>query len=285
MPSSHHLGAHFSVAGGLENAIYTAKDLDCTAVQIFTKNARAWADPSLSDMQVRQFRRARRDAGIHFAAAHCTYLINIATPDPVKREKAVASLRAEMDRSAALGLDAVVLHPGAHLGQGVEKGLDTAARSLNAVLMAPDMPRLLLETTAGSGTTLGSRFEELAWLLDALDPQARAGVCMDTSHIFAAGYDLRSPAALDHTLDEFHRHIGLSRLFLIHVNDSIPDLGSFKDRHAHVGEGAIGPDGFAALMQSRRIAAIPKILETPKEKDGMPMDPVNLNRLRQFASA
>ncbi|WDP93096.1 MAG: deoxyribonuclease IV [Desulfobacter sp.] len=286
LPSSPpFLGAHFSVAGGLENAVYEARRLDCTVAQIFTKNARTWKEPELSEDQVNRFKAACRETGVTHVFSHCTYLINIASNDPEKLEKSRCSLTAEMARSARLGLDGVVLHPGAHLGRGMGKGLGTAIDSLVQVLaeVKGPSPRLLIETTAGTGTTIGSRFQELRELISGTGADRKTmGICLDTSHIFAAGYDIRTAQSLDHTLAEFDAVVGLDRLFLIHANDSIPDLGSCRDRHTHIGMGKIGLKGFAALMTHPALADIPKLIETPKEKDGRPMDRVNLSTLRKF---
>lgn len=285
MSLPHPLGAHFSVAGGLENALFKARDLNCDAVQIFTKNARSWKEPELSQTRIRAFKAARKETGISWVFSHCTYLINIASNDGDKLEKSRNSLASEMERSGLLGLDGVVLHPGAHLGEGMEKGLDTARKSINRVLAINRglFPELLIETTAGTGTSIGSRFEEIGTLINSLDRPEAVGVCVDTSHIFAGGYDLRSLKALDETLLAFNEHIGLSRLKLIHLNDSKPGLGSKKDRHQHIGKGQIGDSGFSAIMQDKRLHSIPKILETPKDDNGTPMDQVNLNRLKKLA--
>lgn len=282
MNFSQPLGAHFSVAGGLENALYTARELGCDAAQIFTKNARSWKEPELTDAQVHAFKTAREETGVHRVFSHCTYLINIASGDSEKREKSVNALAAEMKRSGKLGLEGVVLHPGAHLGQGVDRGLETARQTLDTVLSRDDgqFPKLLIETTAGTGTSLGSRFEEIGGLIRSLGHTQSVGVCMDTSHVFAAGYDLRSKDALEKLLQAFDTHIGLDKLCLLHLNDSVPELGSRKDRHAHIGKGRIGDAGFKAIIRDSRLATIPKILETPKDNDGIPMDPVNLERLR-----
>ncbi|MCG8632737.1 MAG: deoxyribonuclease IV [Desulfobacterales bacterium] len=285
MSLPHPLGAHFSVAGGLENALFKARDLNCDAVQIFTKNARTWKEPELNQTRISAFKAARKETGISWVFSHCTYLINIASNDGDKLEKSRNSLASEMERSGLLGLDGVVLHPGAHLGEGMEKGLDTARKSINRVLAIDRglFPELLIETTAGTGTSIGSRFEEIGTLINSLDRPEAVGVCMDTSHIFAGGYDLRSLKALDETLLAFNEHIGLSRLKLIHLNDSKPGLGSKKDRHQHIGKGQIGDSGFSAIMQDKRLHSIPKILETPKDDNGTPMDQVNLNRLKKLA--
>ncbi|MCG8565613.1 MAG: deoxyribonuclease IV [Desulfobacterales bacterium] len=284
MPPKHHplIGAHFSVAGGLENALITAADLDCNAVQIFTKNARTWKESHPTPDQIEIFKRLREKHKIQVVLSHCSYLINVAAGDEEKRKKAEEALVNEMKRSAALGLDHVVLHPGAHLGRGVEEGIATAIGTLGAVLAQDpgDFPRLLLETTAGQGSCLGSRFEELRDLLAQLPD--KTGVCLDTSHIFAAGYDIRTRETYQAVMADFHRTIGLEKLYAIHTNDSIPPLDSKKDRHAHIGKGCIGDEGFAAIMQDPRLENIPKILETPKDMDGKAMDPVNLSRLREL---
>ncbi|MCG8616762.1 MAG: deoxyribonuclease IV [Desulfobacterales bacterium] len=285
MSRTHYFGAHFSVAGGLENALYTARKLDCDAVQIFTKNARSWKDPNLTEEQVGRFRNAKKETAIHLIFSHCTYLINIASKEPEKLEKSISALLAEMERSGLLGLTGVVLHPGAHLGRGTDAGLETARQSLNSVLSLDDgtFPELLIETTAGAGTCLGSRFEEIGQLIQSLDRPQAVGVCLDTSHVFAAGYDLRSPSALNATLDEFHRHIDIQRLRLIHANDSIPPLGSRKDRHTHIGNGEIGTTGFSAILTDDRLKSLPVILETPKEEAGADMDEINLKKLKALA--
>ncbi len=282
---SQPLGAHFSVAGGLENALYTARDLHCNTAQIFTKNARSWKDPDLSQARIQTFLKVREETCIPWVFSHCTYLINIASNDREKLLKSRVSLAAELHRSGLLGLDGVVLHPGAHLGEGLERGLETARESINWVLDRDEgsFPKLLLETTAGTGTCLGSRFEEIGELINSLDKPEAVGVCMDTSHVFAAGYDIRTGQALENTLLAFNKYIGLSRLGLIHLNDSKPELGSRKDRHEHIGKGHIGDSGFSAIMQDKRLAPIPKVLETPKDNNGFPMDPVNLNRLIELA--
>jgi len=282
---SQSLGAHFSVAGGLENALYEAKRLNCQVVQIFTKNGRTWKEPKLTRDRVATFKNARRKTGISQVFSHCTYLINIASHDSEKCGKSNNALEAEMIRSGRLGLDGVVLHPGAHLGQGIEKGLAMAIQSLNRVLAKDtgQFPRLLIETTAGSGSCLGSRFEEIGTIISNTKAGSHPiGVCLDTSHIFAAGYDIRTDPALENTLERFDSLIGLSRLSLIHMNDSKPDLGSRKDRHEHIGKGKIGHSGFKALMRHPALKAIPKIIETPKDLNGTLMDPVNLNCLTEL---
>ncbi len=281
------LGAHFSISGGLENALYAAGRLNCKAAQIFTKNGRSWKETQPTPDQIHIFKMVRKNFKISHIYSHCSYLINIASNDPEKSKKSRQALGYELARSGDLGIDGVVLHPGAHLGQGRKKGMATAVQSLNHVLARDTgrFPRLLIETTAGTGSCLGSRFEEIGALISKTRKVSRPlGVCLDTSHIFAAGYDIRTIQALDHTLERFDTLIGLSRLCLIHVNDSIPDFGSKKDRHEHIGRGRIGAGGFRAIMTHPKLVSIPKILETPKTLDGREMDRVNLDCLRRFCS-
>jgi deoxyribonuclease-4 len=277
------LGAHFSIAGGLHRAMETARTLECPVAQIFTKNASTWKERTLSAAEIERFAEARAAAGVTSVASHTSYLINPAGPDDTKRTRSCRALRDELLRSAALGLHAVVLHPGAHMGSGVAAGIRRAAASLNSVFAdtPPAPPRLLLETTAGQGSNLGRRFEELADILSRIDDPARVGVCLDTCHVFAAGYDVRTRAAFEATLQTFDRLIGLEHLHLIHFNDAKNPLGSRVDRHAHIGEGAIGLESFGFFMNDPRLQQIPKILETPKDRDG---DRKNLTRLRQLMS-
>lgn len=294
MPEKPLLGAHFSTAGSLTRAVKEAEDLGCNVIQLFTKNARTWQEKALCPDDIRAFKTARKEAGIAFAFSHCTYLINVAADTPDKLSKSATALASELLRSASLGLDGVILHPGSHLGAGVEAGIEKAAKTLNQVFdqirdgildLVDAPPRLLIETTAGQGTGLGHRFEQIADLLSRIENAGPAGVCLDTSHIFAAGYDLREPDAVDNTLAAFNDTIDLNRLFAIHLNDSRSDLGSRVDRHQHIGKGHIGQTGFRSIMTDPRLANIPKILETPKESDGIPMDPVNLDLLRRFYRA
>jgi deoxyribonuclease-4 len=272
------LGAHFSIAGGLHRAMAEAFALECTAAQIFTKNANTWKERILGPGEIQQFAAARAAAGLGPVASHTSYLINLANPDAKARERSCKALHQEMLRSAALELTAVVLHPGAHMGEGVRSGLRRVAAGIDAVLTdTPPGPILLLETTAGQGSSLGSRFEELAAIMAMTAFPERLGVCIDSCHVFAAGYDLRSTAAFDATLAEFDRTIGLERLLLIHLNDSKKPLGSHIDRHEHIGGGNIGLEAFGCFMNDPRLANIPKILETPKENDG---DRNNLEKLK-----
>lgn len=278
------LGAHFSISGGLEKALREADQYNCGACQIFTKNANTWRERSISRKEACQFDSERVAHGIRFVAAHTSYLINPASPDFETAERSRLALIAEMERSFALGLSFVVLHPGSHKGLGETEGIRKTSDAIISVLysMRETGPRLLLETTAGQGTSLGHRFEHLADILNQVQRPEQLGVCLDTSHIFAAGYDIRTPSAYRETMAMFNDIVGLEQLKLMHLNDSKRELGTRVDRHAHIGRGCIGPDAFRLIMNDSRLAGIPKIIETPKEKGGKDWDAVNLKVLRQM---
>ncbi len=281
------LGAHFSIAGGLTRALDEAAAYGCPVLQMFTKNSSTWKEREVTDAEAEAFRSRREALQIRFIASHTAYLINLAASDEPLRQRSREALRCELERSARLGLDAVVLHPGSHTGDGVEAGIERIQEGIDRVLeeVAESGCRLLLETTAGQGTGIGHRFEQLAAIRDGLASRRRIGFCLDTAHIFAAGYDLRDAAALGKTLGEFDAIIGLADLKLIHLNDSRKPLGSRVDRHADIGAGFIGAAAFDCIMREPRLAAIPKILETPKrDAAGRDMDRVNLDLLRSFAA-
>jgi len=276
------LGAHFSIAGGLHRAFYTARDYGCSAMQIFTKNASTWKEKQVRADEIERFDQARTETGIRHVAAHTSYLINIASPDPEKHKLSCAALAHELLRSASLGIDTVVLHPGAHMGSGEKKGLRKISESILAIFEKTDRIRcrLLLETTAGQGTGLGHTFEQLGAIINQVNDSRRLGVCLDTSHIFAAGYDIRNDAAYRQTMAAFDRIIGLKHLYLMHLNDSKKEFGTRVDRHENIGQGHIGPGAFACIMNDDRLNQVPKIIETPKIVGGKDWDRVNLERLR-----
>ncbi len=285
MPSDAPLlGAHCSIAGGLENALYTAHAYGCTALQMFTKNARTWAETPLSPEAAAAFDHARSETGITEIASHTPYLINLAGPDPTTRKRSNRALREELIRSSALKIPYAVLHPGSHGGAGEAEGMERITTAVNRLFSeVPDLStRLLLETTAGQGHGIGHTFEQLAALLSEIDAAVPIGVCLDTSHIFAAGYDIRTRSDYEHTLSEFDRIIGLNRLFLIHLNDSKVEFGGRVDRHAHIGQGRIGIEAFEFIMRDERLARIPKVIETPKEKGERDWDEINLSVLRRL---
>ncbi|HKK27695.1 MAG TPA: deoxyribonuclease IV [Gemmatimonadota bacterium] len=279
------MGAHVSIAGGLHRAVERAAEIDATALQIFTGQPQRWAEPELDDEDVRLFREALAGSPIEATAAHDSYLINLASHREDLVRKSRAAFGAELGRCVRLGLDHLVTHPGNATGGDREEALRQNARALGEALAEnPGATTVLVETTAGSGTALGWRFEELAALLDAVpSPERdRVGVCLDTAHVFAAGYDLSDD--YDAVIEAFDRAVGLDRLGLIHVNDSRAELGSRVDRHAHLGEGAIGERGFARLMRDERLSRVPRVLETPKEDDPAASDRRNLDFLRRMAA-
>ncbi len=278
-----NLGAHVSIAGGLHKAVERAAALDATALQIFTRNQVRWKAKPLSEMECRRFRQARAESRIQGAIAHASYLINLASPDAALRRRSVQSLRVDYERSEALGLDALVFHPGSHMGSGEDAGLDRISDGVAGIMALTQgfRCRLLFETTAGQGDQLGHRFEEIARLLNGSDSPERLGFCLDTCHVFAAGYDLGDRPSFHALMRQIEASIGLRHLAAIHINDSRAPLGSRIDRHAHIGHGRIGLDGFRALMRDRRFRRIPKILETPKGTyRRRSWDRINLETLR-----
>jgi deoxyribonuclease-4 len=276
------LGAHVSVAGGLDKAFARGLESGCTALQIFTKNANRWQGKPIAPAEAAAFRQAWQESGIGPVMAHDAYLINLASPKSGVWEKSKIALRDELQRCAQLGITDLVMHPGAHLGAGVARGLARIREAFGEILaQTPPQVRLLLENTAGQGSYLGGEFAHLAALLDGFD-ESRFGVCFDTCHACAAGYDLASAAGYAQAMTEFDRTIGLERIKAFHLNDSLKACGSRVDRHTHIGQGTIGRAGFARLMQDPRFVEIPMILETPKgERDDM--DRINLTLLRQLA--
>lgn len=278
-------GAHMSVAGGLHNAVASSVALACDTVQIFTKNANQWIGKPLTDDEIQAFRKAARSAKLKYLTAHNSYLINLAAPDDAMRAKSINAFVDELERAESLGLAFLVTHPGAHTGSGGDAGVARVAEALDEIhtRCAGFKVQVLLENTAGQGTCLGASFGELAAVLDRVQEPTRLGVCFDTCHAFAAGYPLASRSDYAATFQQFDDLIGLSRLKVFHVNDSVKPLGSRVDRHAGIGLGAIGLDAFRQLVTDPRFHNRPMILETPKEDDdGKEMDPVNLATLRSF---
>ena len=277
------LGAHESIAGGLHRAIARGLSAGCESLQVWTKNSRQWAAPPLETAAVEQFREAYEDADIHPVVAHAAYLINIASSDADLHDRSTQSLITEVTRCAQLDIPYLVLHPGAHTGAGVEAGVAQATAALSTVLDATSGSgvKVLLETTAGQGTALGFDFENLARLLEGTRDGEALGVCLDTCHVFAAGYELSTADGYAATMARFDAVIGLDRLHVIHLNDSRHPLGSGKDRHEHIGEGYLGLEGFAFLLNDSRLDGRPGILETPKSED-LHEDRENLSRLRSL---
>ncbi len=276
------LGAHVSVAGGLDNAFARGLESHCTALQIFTKNANRWQGKPISNDDAIAFQQAWQKSGIGPVIAHNAYLINLASPKQDVWEKSKAALSDELLRCAQLGITGLVMHPGAHLGTGMETGVERIREAFREIL--PETPpevRLLLENTAGQGTYLGGDFAHLAALLEGFD-ENRFGVCFDTCHAHTAGYDLSTSESYTEVMAAFDRLVGLEQIKAFHLNDCLKPCGSHVDRHTHIGQGTIGRTGFACLMQDQRFSAIPMLLETPKGDDGE-MDRVNLALLRELA--
>jgi deoxyribonuclease-4 len=277
------LGAHESIAGRLHKAFERAQSVGCDAVQIFVKSNRAWAVQLLSDEEIALFAAKAAETGITPAMGHASYLLNLAAPDAALWTKSRDTLIIELERCEALGLPGLVLHPGSHTGAGEEAGLARVAQALGEVHAATPgfHAQILLETTAGQGTNLGHRFEQLAWLIAHTPQGERLGVCLDTCHAFAAGYELRTPKGYTATMAEFERVVGLERLKALHLNDSKGGLGSRKDRHEHIGRGAIGLEGFRHVLNDPRLDGLLAFLETPKSDD-LHEDRENLAVLRSL---
>ncbi|WP_028585922.1 deoxyribonuclease IV [Desulfogranum mediterraneum] len=282
------LGAHESVAGGLQLAFERIKGVGGEALQIFTRNQRQWQAAAISDEEVLLFQEARARAGMMPVASHASYLINLATPDPVKAARSCRALADELERCRRLGIESVVLHPGSHGGAGVEAGLEQVAVNLDGALelagAATGEVRLLLETTAGQGTGLGSSFAELGWLLANSRYRDRLGICVDTCHIFAAGYDLRDKCSYEQTFAALDEQVGLEQVCFFHLNDSKKACASRVDRHEHIGKGCIGLEGFRLLVNDSRFRRHPMTLETPKGKD-LEEDRQNLAVLRSLQAS
>ena len=286
------LGAHLSIAGGLPRAVDRAVASRCEALQIFTKSAGQWRARVLPHDEIAQFRARVEETGITPVVAHNSYLINLAAADPALRAQSLAALGEELDRAEALGLLGLVMHPGSYTSGTERDGLDLIADGLTAVLRARPRAKtmILLEHTAGQGTNLGHRFEHLAAILTRLDGSPRVGVCLDSCHLIAAGYDLCSDAGYRETFDTFDRLVGIDRIRAFHLNDSKKPCGSRVDRHEHIGRGCLGLEPFRRLLNDPRFAALPMLLETPKldtpdsrrRSDADPWDLRNLRTLRRL---
>jgi len=258
------LGAHMSIAGGLPRAVDRAALHGCRSLQIFTRSCGQWRSRPLPDEEVRAFRAGLDLTGIRPAVAHASYLINLAAPEGPLRQRSIAGLEDDLDRAWRLDLLGVVLHPGAAVGQDEGTALAQIAAGLRAVLRKRRPTMVLLEHTAGQGSSLGWRFEHLREVLSQVNGAPRVGVCLDTCHLHAAGYDLVSEDGYRRTLAEFDRLVGLDRLRVLHLNDSARPLGSRVDRHAHIGQGSLGLAPFSRLLHDRRLKELPMLLETPK---------------------
>jgi len=279
------LGAHMSIAGGYHKAVYAAAEFGMDCVQIFTKNNNQWRAKPLSDDDVRLFRAALEETGVTHPVAHDSYLINLASPDDALWKKSLDAFVIELQRAETLGLIGVVMHPGSFVKSSEEEGLEKIVRAIDEAhrQTAGFSTQILLETTAGQGTNLGCRFEQLAYLFDHVDQSERLGVCVDTCHIFAAGYAITEPKDYKQTMREFDRLIGTERIRAFHLNDSKKEFGSRVDRHEKIGAGFLGLEPFRNLLNDRRFAKVPMYMETPKgDEDGTPLDEINLATLRSL---
>lgn len=258
------LGLHVSISGTLDNAPDNARELSCDTFQMFTRNPRGWKFSRLADQEVQEFRKKTREFSLSPVVTHMPYLPNLASPKKAIYNKSVKSLTAELDRCGILGIPYVVTHLGSHLGKGADIGLVNLVSAINFALDQNNNDvMLLLENTAGTKNSMGSTFEEIRRIVDGVEDKQRVGICLDTAHVFAAGYDIRTPDGVDQTLMKFESTLGLERLKVIHLNDSKGELGCGRDRHEHIGLGYIGEEGFKALFKHEATRALPFILETP----------------------
>ena len=274
------LGAHVSIAGGSEKAPGRGKAIDADVIQIFTANQNKWKAKALTETNIDGFREGMTQGQPQVSITHDSYLINLCSIEKWKLKRAVDTFIEELDRSEALGIDYIVFHPGAHMGAGYEAGCATVAESLNTVLAArPDhQVKLLVEITAGQGTTVGHSFEQIADILGQVTSPERMGVCFDTQHAFAAGYDVRTPDGWERVLKEFANTIGLEQLRAFHLNDSKRELGDRVDRHEKIGQGYLGLAPFWCLVNDERFADTPAVLETPVENESEYGDELRLLR-------
>ncbi|UCE25208.1 MAG: deoxyribonuclease IV [Candidatus Zixiibacteriota bacterium] len=279
-------GAHESIAGGVFNAIERGHKATCDTIQMFNKSNNQWRAKKLGGDEVEKFFQAIENTGVTVALSHTSYLINIASPDQDLCEKSFDSLTEEMKRCALLKIPNLVMHPGSHVGSGEEAGMNRIADNINRMFdrLNGNKVTLLLETTAGQGSNLGYTFEQLAYMIDKIDNKSRMGVCLDTCHIFAAGYPIIKPSDYRATMKKFDEVLGLDRLKIIHANDSKKEFGSKRDRHEHIGKGFIGLEGFANFVNDKRLKNSPMIIETPKGED-LKEDIENLKILRSLVKA
>jgi deoxyribonuclease-4 len=282
------LGCHLSIGKGFTGAIEAAEDLGINTLQIFSHNASSWKMKTITKEAASSFQARLKTSEVEVVVIHTMYLLNPASPDEVLFERSVAALEQEVKRAGSLGIDRIVTHLGAHKGSGIEPGIARIVAALDRVIAsetfsAEKKVEILLENTAGTGTTMGASFSELGEIISALSDARRVGVCLDTCHAFAAGYELRTCEGLAKTLKTLDREVGLGRLKVIHLNDSKYPLGSRHDRHAHIGHGEIGIEGFSLIVNHKELRDLPFILETPKKFDGQAdADRINLDLVRSL---
>jgi len=282
------LGCHLSIGKGFTGAIEAAEDLGINTLQIFSHNASSWKMKTITKEAASSFQARLKTSEVEVVVIHTMYLLNPASPDEVLFERSVAALEQEVKRAGILGIDRIVTHLGAHKETGTEAGIARIITALDRVLSSDSVRRyphvhVLLEDTAGAGTTMGTTFSELGAIIGSLLDASRVGICLDTCHAFAAGYELRTFEGLAETLETLDREVGLGRLKVIHLNDSKYPLGSRHDRHAHIGHGEIGMEGFSLIVNHKALRDLPFILETPKKFDGQAdADRINLDLVRSL---
>ncbi|QDT68176.1 Endonuclease 4 [Planctomycetes bacterium MalM25] len=279
------LGAHMSIAGGYHKAVRAAHAAGCGCVQIFTKNNNQWAGKPLTDADCEAFKSSLVELGITHPVSHNSYLINLASPKDELWEKSIAAMVIELERAEALGVPGVVAHPGSFTTSSEEEGLTRIARGLDEVHAQTEgvTTQILLETTAGQGSNLGWRFEQIGSILEQTSDSDRLGVCFDTCHVFAAGYPMATADEYADTMEQLDKAIGCERVKAFHLNDSLKPFGSRKDRHAGIGRGEMGVEPFRHLLNDPRFERVPMYLETPKgEEDGEDLDVLNLGTLRSL---
>jgi len=276
------LGAHMSIAGGVDKAIDRGKLIGCNVIQIFVKNNNQWFGKPLPEEEIKSFIDKRKETGI-LVFGHTGYLINLASVNPDNREKSVRSMMEELEKSEALKLPFIVLHPGSHGGQGEEKGIKRVAQSLDQLLKdtAGYKVKIALETTAGQGTGLGCKFGHFRQWFELVSSPERLGICVDTCHIYAAGYDIKTNDGYKNTWSEFKAMVGFDNLLAFHLNDSKKGLNCRVDRHEHIGQGTLGEKAFKRLLNDNNFDHLPMVLETPKDPE-MKLDRMNLALLRRL---
>ncbi len=280
-------GAHESISGGIYNAISRGVTATCDTIQMFNKSNSQWAAKALVKKEMDQYFKAIDDTGVTVSTSHTCYLINMASPDEELATKSFNALKVEMERCHLLKIPNLVMHPGAHVGTGEEAGIDRIATRLTRLFQElgdENSVHLLLETTAGQGSTLGYSFEQIGEMIKKVSIDHHLGVCLDTCHIHAAGYELADPKGYDETIKKFDSCIGLDRLRIIHMNDSKHPKGSRKDRHEHIGKGHIGLEAFRHIVNDKRLAKVPLILETNKDEETLAEDIENLRVLRSLVA-
>jgi deoxyribonuclease-4 len=278
------VGCHVSIAGSIDRAVDRALERGCSTFQIFSRNPRGWQAKPLDDTAAAAFRKKTKDAGIDQVFVHMPYLPNLASPDREIYERSVDTLRSELERCEALAVPSLITHTGSHLGTGHEAGMDRLVDAIDTALASADSKAmLLLENTAGASNSIGGRLEEIGEVIRRVGDRDRIGVCFDTCHAFAAGYDLSTGAGLESTLALFEKEIGFNRLAAVHLNDSKGECGSRLDRHEHIGLGAIGNDGFVRILHDARIRRLPLICETPV--DERCDDAGNIKKVLELAGA